>query len=52
MQTPGGGGYGKIDGQVNDEPHTKKRRVGKDGSSMTKVGTGSIFNYKRSQESA
>ncbi|XP_052817623.1 5-oxoprolinase-like [Mya arenaria] len=56
LQTPGGGGYGQQenepskndDGQVG-EPDRKKRKV--QGTSRTMVGTGSVFEYQRAQES-
>ncbi|XP_053402483.1 5-oxoprolinase-like [Mercenaria mercenaria] len=51
LQTPGGGGYGTVDGQTDEEPDRKRRKVGKQTSTLTKVGTGSLYDYKRSQES-
>lgn len=47
LQTPGGGGYGLPD----DQPDLKRRRLDKDMPSLSMVGTGSVFDYKRAQES-
>jgi len=60
LQTPGGGGYGNQNGSQPDnehmgpgtdsgEPDTKKRRT--QGTNQTMVGTGSVFEYQRAQES-
>jgi N-methylhydantoinase B/oxoprolinase/acetone carboxylase alpha subunit len=50
LQTPGGGGYGYKDKQAEDEPDRKRPRLDTGKSTLTMVGTGSVFDYKRSQE--
>lgn len=51
LQTPGGGGFGKKE-KSEDEPDRKKKRLEKEGPSLSKVGSGSVYDYKRVQESA
>jgi len=50
LQTPGGGGYGKeVEG--HDQPERKRRKVDQVDVKLSKVGTGSVYDYQRAQES-
>ncbi|KAL3859675.1 hypothetical protein ACJMK2_009883 [Sinanodonta woodiana] len=57
LKTPGGGGYGKCleDGLEEDEEEMecppKRQKIENLTGAPSKVGTGSIFQYKRAQES-
>ena len=51
LQTPGGGGYGKLD-DITAEPDRKRKRTDKDTATVsTTVGRGSVYEYQRAQES-
>lgn len=55
LQTPGGGGYGSEQ-ELKTETRKRKQRSSDEGSNAKKghslVGRGSVFEYKKSQESA
>lgn len=55
LQTPGGGGYGSEQ-ELKTETRKRKQRSSEEGSKAKKghslVGRGSVFEYKKSQESA
>ena len=56
LKTPGGGGYGPVDDEGHGEIQSKKRKLEtnteKSNLPSSHVGRGSVFDYKRAQESA
>ena len=56
LKTPGGGGYGPVDDGDNGEIQSKKRKLEtnteRSNLPASHVGRGSVFDYKRAQESA